>query len=428
MNKNKTDTKFDVDKDQANRKQINDLRKMRIIATSILILLTLIFIITRPFRDKNIVIALLNAFSEAGMIGALADWFAVVALFRYPLGIPIPHTAIVPHSKAKLGKYLSGFILSNFLNEENIKIKINEINVTGTLIKFIEDNRPVIIDNIISFIPHAVELLENIDMKKIFADGVETLLNKLPVNKFVTDLLDTLIEKGEHQKVLTFAVKAGIRLLEKENETIRDIIHEKLPVGTKTILTDLVTKEVIRMAESILNDILTDPKHSARVKFHDSIVDYVGNLQNEKEIPFIAKLKNHILNDITLHELYGDIWAKLKNWSLNDAGGDDSKIRSFLERIIDGVIRSIMSNTSLYEKIDLVIHETVGNIVIRNVTVIGNIITDTFERWDEKTMSEKIEQQVGKDLQYIRINGSLVGGLVGVLIYIFSEIVFKFFS
>ena len=411
--------------DKKTETQIKDLKKMRIIATSILGLLTIIFIATRPFKDLHISVALLNAFSEAGMIGALADWFAVVALFRYPLGIPIPHTAIVPKSKEKLGFYLSGFILTNFLNEENIKVKINEINITGTLIKFIEDNRNSIIDNFINFIPHGFDLLDNIDMKKMFRDGIENLLDRLPVNKFVTDLLETLVEKGEHQKVMTFAVKAGLKLLEKENETIRDIIHEKLPVGTKTILTDVVTGEIIKMANNILNDILDDPAHSARIKFHENVVVYIEDLKKNDDIPFINKLKNHVINDNTLQDYYSDIWGKIKNWTTEDTEKDDSKIKVFLEKMIDGIIRSVSTNSTLYNKIDVVIHETINNLVIRNVTVIGNIITDTFNRWDEKTMSTKIEQQVGKDLQYIRINGSIVGGLVGVLIYIISEIVMK---
>jgi uncharacterized membrane-anchored protein YjiN (DUF445 family) len=407
--------------------QTKELRKMRIIATSILGLLTIIFIFTRPFRDKNIVISIVNAFCEAGMIGALADWFAVVALFRYPLGIPIPHTAIVPKSKNKLGKYLSEFILSNFLNEENIKIKTDEINITSTLIRYIEDNRALIIDNFITFIPHGIELLDNMDIKKMIEEGVESILTRLPVNKFVVDMMMTLVEKGEHQRILTFAVKAGFNLLTKENETIRELIHEKLPVGTKTLLTDLVTREVIKMTGNILTDILNDPEHSARVKFNEAVLGYVDELKEKDEIPFIEKIKKHLLEDASMQDYYKNIWDKIKTWLTDDAISADSKIRQFLKKMIDNAIRSIRQNSPLYKKIDVVIHDTVNNLVIRNVSVIGNIITDTFNRWDEKTMSDKIEQQVGKDLQYIRINGSLVGGLVGVIIYVLSEIVLKRF-
>ena len=127
--------------------KIAALRKMRIIATSLLIGLTIIFISTRPFKHIHISIALINAFAEAGMIGALADWFAVVALFRHPMGIPIPHTAILPQNKERLGKYLSQFILGNFLNEENIKIKIHELKITDTLIRYFDENKDVFLNN-----------------------------------------------------------------------------------------------------------------------------------------------------------------------------------------------------------------------------------------------------------------------------------------
>jgi uncharacterized membrane-anchored protein YjiN (DUF445 family) len=398
---------------------------MHVIATGLLALLAVVFVATLPLRSSHVVFALINAFAEAGTIGALADWFAVVALFRHPLGIPIPHTAIVPRNKSKLGASLSQFVMGSFLTEESIRQKIASFDLVDTARRTVGANRDAIVERAAALVPRALEGAGHPEVRRFVADNAGRIVEWLPLPELLALMLEWLVESRQHQEILTSAVEIGGRLVSGEEETIRAKVRDRLPVGTKTLLTDVVTEELMQGITGLLTDVARDPRHSMRVKLDQQVRETIQTLREHPErIAAVARIRERLAAPGLLEGALDRLRGEAGTWAERDlAQGGDSGVRGAVARALDALEALLESDAALRERINAVLRDVLTRLVAGNVAAVGEIITETVNRWDMETLSTRIEQQVGNDLQYIRVNGSLVGGLVGVLIYLASQLV-----
>ncbi|WP_294276625.1 DUF445 domain-containing protein [uncultured Chryseobacterium sp.] len=405
--------------DEAKRKQ---LRKYKAFATGLFLLMAAVFIITTILQKSNTShwIGYVRAFSEAAMVGALADWFAVTALFRHPLGLPIPHTNLIENSKQQLGDNLGGFVVNNFLSPENIRPYIQKLRISGFVGEWLgkEKKQGILIRNISDIVLDILNKLDDDTVSRFISDKVSEMTNDIKLNKIVGNGISYIIEKNDHQRLIT-SLSSQIKNYILEND---EMIKDRVKKGSYTFIPAFVDNKIADKITSGLADffgeIEEDPGHEIRNLITGKIQDFSVDLKEDpKWDEEFRSIKNDLLKPEKLNEYSRDIWASIRKTVTEELQHEDSALKKYMSKNLDEFALNLKTNAALQEKIDDWVRVTAYKYILRNTHQFGNLISSTVGNWQGKELSEKLELEVGKDLQFIRVNGTLVGGLVGLIIY-----------
>ncbi|WP_295200455.1 DUF445 domain-containing protein [uncultured Chryseobacterium sp.] len=405
--------------DEAKRKQ---LRKYKAFATGLFLLMAAVFIITTILQKSNTShwIGYVRAFSEAAMVGALADWFAVTALFRHPLGLPIPHTNLIENSKQQLGDNLGGFVVNNFLSPENIRPYIQKLRISGFVGEWLgkEKNQGILIRNISDIVLDILNKLDDDTVSRFISDKVSEMTDDIKLNKIVGNGISYIIEKNDHQRLIT-SLSSQIKNYILEND---EMIKDRVKKGSYTFIPAFVDNKIADKITSGLADffgeIEEDPGHEIRNLITGKIQDFSVDLKEDpKWDEEFRSIKNDLLKPEKLNEYSRDIWASIRKTVTEELQNEDSALKKYISKNLDEFALNLKTNAALQEKIDDWVRVTAYKYILRNTHQFGNLISSTVGNWQGKELSEKLELEVGKDLQFIRVNGTLVGGLVGLIIY-----------
>ncbi|MFA5214617.1 DUF445 domain-containing protein [Sulfuricurvum sp.] len=396
---------------------------MKLIALSVLALAFIGYLIGMHFHVEA-----LKAFSEAAMVGGLADWFAVVALFRRPMGLPIPHTALIPNNKDSIGENLGQFVAGEFLTRERLEPKINEFDFAEKASHWLaERSNALKVSNLIvkDIIPGILNVVNDDDVKRFIHAQFINKLESINFGKWLGTGLDTLTKDGRHQELFTTILeKVHIEFHNYANR-IHTRVSEKTPWWSLGVADETIANGIINGIDAFLRD-AKRPSSDVRKKVNHYIVEMVEKLKSSPEMQdnindFIYKLShNHEVN-----EYINGIWNEIKTWVLNDLSRkEESKIKNALTDMFQNLGSGLNQDEPLKNKINGFIKTTVIDKLIEYKGVISHFIASTVKSWDSKEVAEKLELEIGKDLQFIRINGAVVGGIAGLMIYLISQFVF----
>ena len=406
-----------------------DLRRMKMFATGLLVVATVVFLFSRWWEanDGPVWIGYLRATAEASMIGALADWFAVTALFRRPLGLPIPHTAIIPTKKDALGDSLGDFVGENFLAEDVVRDRIARVDVSARVGSWIgqPDNADRITAELATAARGVVTVLRDDDVQDVIEQVLVRKLLEKPIGPPLGTVLEGVLADGAHRKLVDLVCDRAYDWVAGNQEMVMRIVHQRAPTWSPRFVDDLIADRVYLEAQNFAWAVKTDPEHPLRKAIDTFLSEFAGDLQNDADtIERAERIKQQVIAHPNVQQFIGQAWGTVKSLILDAAADPSSALRT---RVRDGLVafgQNLVSDPELRAKIDGWLGDAAGYVVRHYRGEITTLITDTVARWDAEETSRKIELQVGRDLQFIRINGTVVGALAGLVIYTVGQVAF----
>ena len=402
--------------EEEDSKKEQDLAKMKRNALVLLGFAVFLFVVANVYR-----INWLKAFSEAAMVGGIADWFAVVALFRHPLGIPIPHTALIPSNKDKIGENLGNFVSDEFLTREKLELKIEQFNVAIKASNWLIDKKNAnTVANLIAenVIPGLLKTIDDQEVQRFIQTQFSGKLSKVNFAEWIALALESLAKSDKQEELVTNVLKTLI--LELQNN--KYVIEEKVKSSTPFLSFGLADKKITEGIFNGLYNFLEQASHqdsTIRKKVNNYVIDFINELKESPEMQ--QKVNDLVLgfaNKKEVQDYISGIWLEIKTSIMNDLDQKDkSTIKKSIANMIQSFGKGIQSDQLMMGKINNFIKNDVLSVLINNKKMIGDLISSTVKSWDTDEVSKKLELEIGSDLQYIRINGTLVGGLVGLLIY-----------
>lgn len=394
------------------------LRRMKRIPLLLLLLMAVLFAYTLNHPANWA--AWLHAFSEAGMVGALADWFAVVALFRHPLGIPIPHTAIIPNRKNDLGESLSDFVAEHFLEPGVVRNKLQSVNLSDYVIRWLnsEKGRRSVEDLVATVLRWALNALSETRVRRFLSRLSSKQLANIKLAPLLGNTLDWLVRGQRHQEILTQVLRYSIVVLHDNRDAIRQKVQQESPWWLPGFVDDRIMKKMLERVETRLFEMTLDPDHGLRKQFDEWVQKLAHDLQHAPQHRrWGENFKQQLLENDELQDYLYGLWRELARSIEEDIDNPDSSIKKQVGQWLDNVAQELEADPDMQAWINEWLTEAITVIVARNSVQIASLISDTVRTWDGADTSRRIELAIGRDLQFIRINGTLVGGLVGLVIY-----------
>jgi uncharacterized membrane-anchored protein YjiN (DUF445 family) len=404
------------------------LVRMKVFATGLLVFAAGVYLLARANEEGGPAwVGYVRAGAEAAMVGALADWFAVTALFRHPLGLPIPHTAIIPKRKDQIGRSLGEFVQGNFLTREVIAERLAGVHVGQRIGGWLAE--PAHAERASGVAGDAVkgiiEVLDDDDVEDALGGMVERRLRQVDVAPLLARAIDVSVQGGHDQRLLDAVLKGLGQFLEENRDTLRGRLHTESPWWVPEPIDDRIFAKIFSGVQSFLADVLADPDHEVRHSLEERVLDLANRLRTDPAM--IAKaeeLKEELLSHPEVQAWFGSLWGSVKKAVLEAADDPESDLRL---RVTDGLRQfgvRLAGDPELQRKIDDWLERTLSYVVDNYKSEVGDLIASTVARWDSRDTSRRIELQVGHDLQFIRINGTVVGGIAGVLIYTVGQLLF----
>ena len=399
-----------------------NLNKMKTVALSVLGIAVVCFFVAHHYK-----IGWLKAISEAAMVGGIADWFAVVALFRHPLGVPIPHTALIPNNKDAIGRNLGSFVSDEFLIREKLEVKLDEFDFATKATNWLKEEKnastiaSLVVENVI---PGVLKTIDDADVKNFIQQQFEVKMQELNFGQWIASGLESLSKSDKQAQLITNV----LTVLATELEANKTEINEKVKKSTPWYTLGVADKKI---AEGVFNglyeflDMAKEPDSSIRQKIDSYVLKFIEDLKSSPEMQQkISSLIIEFTQKEEVQDYIGSIWQELKNAVLADLeNGEDSKIKLNLARMIGNFGKTIQNDVMMTTKINNFIKIDLLGVLLRNKKAIGDLIATSVQSWDKKEIADKLELEVGKDLQFIRINGTVVGGLVGLIIYFVEQFI-----
>jgi uncharacterized membrane-anchored protein YjiN (DUF445 family) len=404
------------------------LRRMKLIALSLLLAAGVVYVIARINEDNGAAWGYIRAFSEAAMVGALADWFAVTALFRHPLGIPIPHTAIIPTRKDSLGRSLGEFVETNFMAKEILEERVSNAHVGDRLGAWLShpENAERAAVAISDVIHGAVEVIDDTEVEDAIRRMVESRIRSTPVAPLLGKAIDLAVEGGHHERLLD-AIFAGLQgFLADNREAFRERLERESPWWVPEAIDNRIFAKIYDSVGRFLIDLRNDPHHEVRVSIEQRVIAFADRLRHDPEL--LAKgdeLKEELLAHPDMQAWMTSLWSDAKRSLMAATSRTDSELHRRIASSLQRLGERLHGEPELQAKVDHWVAQAVGYVIDNYRNEVSSLIESTIARWDGEQTSRKIELQVGRDLQFIRINGTVVGGLAGLLIYTITEVFVK---
>jgi uncharacterized membrane-anchored protein YjiN (DUF445 family) len=402
------------------------LDRMKRRATGLLVIMGIVFVVASVFEPQHGWVGYIRATAEASLVGGIADWFAITALFRHPLNLPIPHTAIIPSRKDRIGRSLGNFVQNNFLSPEVLAAKLRAAQIARRAAEWLADpqNARKAGENFASVLRGAGAVVRDEDVHALLDRSVVEPLRRMPIAPMLSKGLELLTIDDRHQQLLDRVIHGLTRLVAENEILIRDRIREESPWWVPEMVDDRIHRKVLGGIERTLFEVGADPGHPLRRQFDELLSDWMLQLQQSPEVIARAEaIKLQVLDPETSGRLAASIWDELKEaLGRQNAPGEGGAIDA-IARGLSALARSALEDEALLEKIDGWVIAAVLRVVEQHRHEAGQLIAQTVSAWNPEETSRRIELLVGRDLQFIRINGTLVGGLVGLLIYTFTQLI-----
>lgn len=388
-------------------------------ATGLLGLMTIVFAVATVLHWREGWLGGVKAFAEAAMVGALADWFAVTALFRRPLGLPIPHTAIVPANKSRIGRSLGLFVQHNFLSENALEGEL--VNISGGLARWLgeAENRQRVTRRVRELLPQILQTLDEEEVRRFIDVQVEDFVSRVDFARASGKILRMLTANGMHEVLIDEVVQQSQIFFRTNRDWFRGQLREASPWFIPDFVDRRIFDSIVSRTEETFSGALKDRNHELRLRIHSALVVFIEKLEHSDELQekgreFRAMLLSsdvfriyvRTVRDAIVHEIQGDIRR------------EDSTLVASLDRALSTLVTSMSESPELQTKLNRLIRGVLRSVVGNKSNHVANLISRTIDSWDTSTLVSKLEEQVGHDLQYIRINGTIVGGLIGVVLYL----------
>ncbi len=403
--------------DEARRR---GLRRMRTVAVGLLLLAACVYVAT---LGRDGAWGFVNAGAEASMVGAIADWFAVTALFKHPLGLPIPHTALIPKRKDELGKGLEEFVGENFLQEEVIRERVAAATISARVGDWLSEpaNARRVVDEVSDVAAIALGNVRDDHIADLVTEALVPRFREEPIAPLLGTALMEVLRDDLHRGVVDLAVEEMHRWLIDNPETFARVLGDRAPWWAPPKLNDAVTTRIHLEAVVWLEDIRDDPHHRARDALDSMLGQLARDLLNDPETMDRAEaFKNRLLDHPQVVTTAISLWKAMRSALLGSIRDREGAVRRRLLEELNLFAGRLRSDAALRERLDRTAADLAVFMIERYGAELTTVITHTIERWDGKEAARRIELHVGRDLQFIRINGTIVGGLVGVVIHAVS--------
>ncbi|MER9105256.1 DUF445 domain-containing protein [Mesorhizobium sp. M0848] len=412
--------RFDAEADA----KLSALRRTKFVAAAALALCVLVFALAKSFEYVHPWLGFVAAFAEAATIGGLADWYAVVALFRRPLGLPIPHTAIIPENQNRIADNLGRFIEVNFLAPEPVREKLAEVDFSALVADWLADTERAagLSRFVVRLVPQTLAAVEQSGLRGFVTSRMLEQVEKVPLAPLAAELLSALTDDRRHQKLFDEFTKVIGRFLSDEQAlaTMGEKIREELPSLFNLFRADAyLLKKIVASAGSLLDEVRADPDHPMRAEFDHFAQGFIEKLRTSKQYAKRAeKLKRDFLARPEVRGLAGDMWASLSQFIEQDAKAPNSVVRAHLANMFVEVGRHLAGDAQIRADMNQGFVVALASFVESQKAGVSTFIADQVKRWDLAQLTRLIEMNIGKDLQYIRFNGMIIGGLAGVVLYV----------
>ncbi len=370
-----------------------------------------------------------NAFAEAAMVGGLADWFAVTALFRHPLGLPIPHTAIIPRKKDRIADTMAQFLRANFLTPSVVARRMRRMNVAGSAGEFLAKSEGATRSRLMGGGAELVaEVLESLDPERLglrVRAGLAGQLSKVELAPLLGGLLENVIADGRHRPLLDGLIRWAGLTLEDNEEAVREIIRSRANAVLRwTGLDSRISSSVLDGVYRLLAEVLVDPEHPMRGKIDTALIKLATQLKTDPEMRAkVEAVKMDLLENPALADWWMGVWERIRLSLIARARDPQSALGDELREGLREVGRALQDDPRLQAQINRFARRTAVGLTSRYGGQIVALVSETVKRWDAGTVTDRIENAVGRDLQFIRINGTLVGGLVGITLHAIVQVV-----
>ena len=397
---------------------------MRRTASGLIVLMAALFLWSGRYLDVHPAWGYLHAFAEAAMVGGLADWFAVTALFRRPLGLPIPHTAIIPENKDRIADTMAGFLRDNFLTPAVVGRRMGSMNLAQAVGSYLADPRATQDSRIRAGAGElAVEVLESLDPERLGTQvrtGLKTQLAKLEVAPLLGGMLEAMIADGRHRPLIDKIIRWAGLVLEDNETLVRDMVHKRANAVLRfTGLDERLANSVLDGLYKLLAEVLVDPEHPVRSKIEEGLQDLAHGLREDREMrERIERMKQELLENPAIGDWWQGVWERLRaNLIESIRSSNGSTGHDYIGETLGELGAALRDDERLQRQVNRFARRTAVGVATRYGDQIVRLVSETVKRWDAQTITDRVESAVGRDLQFIRINGTLVGGLVGMTIH-----------
>lgn len=397
-------------------------RNMRRAALALLIVMAVIYAIARNYEGAHWSVGFIRAFAEAAMVGGLADWFAVTALFRHPLGLPIPHTAIIPRKKDQIGDTMAQFLKENFLIPQVIARRMAALDVAGTLGHFLAHRASSagrMRYGASRLFGDVLAALDPERMGGMIRAGLKKEMARVDIAPFLGQLIESSMAEGRHAPLLDAVIQWSARMLEKNEDHIYAIVHERAnSILRWTGLDSKIAEAIVRGLSKLLNDMADDPEHPLRMKGEEALAKLGWRLKHDPVMQARAEeWKAELIANPALGQFIDNLWENMRGRMLESARNPDGALAGQLGEMLVQVGSTVESDARLKAQINMFARRAVVGTAASYGDAIVTLVSETVRDWDAETVTDRVEKAVGRDLQFIRINGTLVGGCVGLTLH-----------
>ena len=414
------------------QERLRALNRTKALATGALVLSTATFLTARAFQPRWPWLGYIAATAEAATIGGLADWYAVVALFKRPLGLPIPHTAIIPENQGRIAENLGRFIEQNFLDEATVRAKLNEIDFAAQVADWLSDRGRA--DGLARFVarltPQALEAIGRSGVRDFVAQRIVSEIEKVQVAPLAAGLLAAFVEDGRHQRLFDELTRIVGRFLEDEDAlaAMRERIRAELPSLFNLFKADAyLLNKIIGAASTLLDEARDEPDHPIRREFDDALRGFIRRLRSSKLYARRAEeMKRDFLARPEVRRMAGDMWDSARAFLETDVRAENSIIQQHLASMFMEVGRHLAADPGVRADMNQGFVTALSAFIEAQKSGVSGFIAEQVNRWDLRQLVQVIELNVGRDLQFIRFNGMIIGGLAGLAIYTFQALVFRY--
>ncbi|NJS14902.1 MAG: DUF445 domain-containing protein [Sphingopyxis sp.] len=395
---------------------------VRMVATGMLLVMAIVFFGLKPWADVHPAIGFVRAFAEAAMVGGLADWFAVTALFRHPMGLPIPHTAIVPRNKERIGNALAAFLLKNFLVPRLIARRMRGVDVAGAVGRFLAEpaeggGRLKL--GASRMLAEAMGALDQDRLGGMLKSALADRLREVNLGPLLGQALTAAIAEGRHQPLLDGMVKWGSKTLDLNAQLIHQMVHDNS--GTIVRLTGIdeaISNRIVAGLQKLLADMAEQPDHPFRIRVEESLERLAFDLQHDPDRQAqVARIRDEMLDNPAVKRWLDGLWEQGRGALLRAANDPETVLAGRIGELFRQLGTTLGEDSGIRHTINRYARRAVVGMADSYGETALRLVSDTIRGWDARTITDRLEREVGDDLQFIRINGTLVGGLVGLLIH-----------
>jgi uncharacterized membrane-anchored protein YjiN (DUF445 family) len=400
---------------------------MKVVATGLLVVMAAVFAAARALEPRYPWLAYVKAFAEAAMVGGLADWFAVTALFRHPLGLPIPHTAIIPRNKDRIGEALANFLKENFLIPSVVARRMRNIDVAGVTGRFLQTpagEGTRIRAGASRLIADIFESLDDERLGGIVKGAIASRIRAMEVSPLLGHALASAINEDRHVPMLEAAIRWTARALDANEPLIREMVHKKANWVLKLAGLDAkLADAIVDGLRKLTVEMSTDPAHPVRVKIEEALAQLANDLQTRPETrERVEAMKEQLLDNKSVGLWLDTLWQKGREAVIRAARNPDAVLAGKLGEILKSMGGTLESDPRIRGALNQFARRAAVGMAASYGGSIVKLVSDTVRSWDAGTVTARLEAAVGRDLQYIRINGTFVGGLVGVVLHVLDSL------